>query len=330
MLHSRKHPARNILARFSVLALHLCTGHINLLGPIGDRYSMKSLREYAVLPISALFIFTVSFLTSVVSPNISTAQSVTPSPAEGDRASIAQPAVPSETDPAAHEAALKQAEDDLLQKLSASLPSSSEAASAEPATAIIVAEAPKTQTAVSTPGAVLTERISSTQLTTASSGTQLPPAIAPLTTCAPCAVQPASTKPAQVKRPSRPSTSSSRASISNNTARDEFTFHGRSGNCSDSIDNPYVPTSQQARVVASRAHLRIGPGRDESTLFLMPKSAIVSVESRNGQWYRVVTATGIRGWLSTNDVIFDVDVPESSTVRVGPYNGTYEPTGIKF
>ena len=82
--------------------------------------------------------------------------------------------------------------------------------------------------------------------------------------------------------------------------------------------------------MASRAHLRIAPGRSESTIFLMPRNAIVSVEFRDGQWYRVTTATGIRGWLATQDVIFDVDVPESSTVKVGPYNGSYEPTGIKF
>jgi hypothetical protein len=43
-----------------------------------------------------------------------------------------------------------------------------------------------------------------------------------------------------------------------------------------------------------------------------------------------MTTTGVRGWVSGQYLLFDYDVPESSSVRVGPYNASYEPTGIKY
>lgn len=298
---------------------------------------MKSLREYATLPCGVMFVFALGLATLNIAATPSSAQSsdTTPAPTGDDRASIAQPAAPAEGDPAAQEAALRQAEDDLLKKLSASLPPASEAAGTEPATAIVIADAPKAPAATSAPGAVLTERVqsqTSQQIAPPSPALPAQAAVAPLSVCPPCAVQQASSKPAPKKKSPAVSGRSthSATAASTNTIRDEFSFHGRSGSCSDSIDDPYVPTSKQARVVASRAHLRIAPGRGESSLFVMPKNAIVSIELRDGQWYRVTTSTGIRGWLATQDVIFDVDVPESSTVAVGPYNGSYEPTGIKF
>lgn len=298
---------------------------------------MKSLREYATLPFGVICVIALGLATLNISPTLSSAQpsDSTAAPTADDRASIAQPAPIAEGDPTAQEAALRQAEEDLLKKLSSSLPPASEAAGSEAGTAIVVADAPRAAAAESTPGAVLTERVQSpTSQQIAPSSPALPAqaAVAPLNVCPPCAVQQAAIKPAPKKRAPAVSGRSTRSAsaASTNTMRDEFTFHGRSGSCSDSIDDPYVPTSKQARVVASRAHLRIAPGRSQSSLFVMPKNAIVSVELRDGQWYRVTTSTGIRGWLATQDVIFDVDVPESSTVKVGAYNGSYEPTGIKF
>ena len=298
---------------------------------------MKSLREYATLPCGVMFVLALGLATLNIAPTPSSAQSsdTTAAPTGDDRASIAPPAPPAEGDPAAQEAALRQAEDDLLKKLSASLPPPSEVTGTEPATAIVVADAPQAPAAASTPGAVLTERVQSpTSQQTAPPSPALPAqaAVPPLNVCPPCTVQQASSKSAPKKRSPSVSGRSTRSASASSTStiRDEFTFHGRSGSCSDSIDDPYVPTSKQARVVASRAHLRIAPGRSQSSLFVMPKNAIVSIELRDGQWYRVTTSTGIRGWLATQDVIFDVDVPESSTVKVGPYNGSYEPTGITF
>ncbi len=259
----------------------------------------------------------------------------TASPVEPDRASISQPSAPAAAEPADQEAALRQAEDDLLKKLSGSLPPST-GASSEGVSTIVVSEPPKPAAVAQPAGAVLSERVGvPTQPAPVgvAQNQQIKPeesSVPPLAVCPPCSVKPAATNRASKGSGSGVARKPSVAVASAKTTRDEFSFHGRSGNCSESIDDPYVPTSKQARVVASRAHLRLAPGRSESSLFVMPKNAIVSIEFRDGQWYRVVTATGIRGWLATSDVIFDVDVPESSTVKVGPYNASYEPTGITF
>lgn len=296
---------------------------------------MKNLRSLSPLTICVLSCVAGTAISFIAAPHTSTAQApeASPTTTEGDRASISQPSAAADTHVADRDAALRQAEDDLLKKLSGSLPPS-DGASSDAVTTIVVSEPVKAATTPSAAGAVLSERFGAPVPAALPAAPAKPgeSAVAPLTVCPPCAV-PASVKPSSSKRSSHPSGSSRKQSSmpsSSISVRDEFTFHGRSGSCSESIDDPYVPTSKQARVVASRAHLRVGPGRSESSLFMMPKNAIVSIEFRNGQWYRVVTATGIRGWLSSGDVIFDVDVPESSTVQVGAFNGTYEPTGIKF
>lgn len=301
--------------------------------PTGDVPRMKKpLSSLSPVRIFIISCATGSIISLMASPLTSTAQAPEASPVATDdaRASISQPLVQPDTHTAARDAALRQAEDDLLKKLSASLPSS-DGATSEPVTTIVVAEPAKPATAPAATGAVLSERVGA-QAAPNSSTQPAEAAVAALSVCPPCALQ-ASAKTSSQKRSSRSSGSAGKPSgrvSGTQSVRDEFTFHGRSGNCSESIDDPYVPTSKQARVIASRAQLRIGPGRSESSLFMMPKNAIVSIEFRNGQWYRVVTATGIRGWLSSSDIIFDVDVPDSSTVKVGAFNGAYEPTGITF
>ena len=114
------------------------------------------------------------------------------------------------------------------------------------------------------------------------------------------------------------------------SSSEDFTYSGNAPSCCEGIDHPYRPTSEHARVTTAKVPLRVGPGRSESMLFMMPRDSIVSIEMRNGEWYRVITSTGVRGWIAAQSLIFDYQVPASSSVRVGAFKSAYEPTGIKF
>ena len=309
---------------------------------------MHTSREQRNTVISLLSFFLPVVVSVLVSPPLSSAQPAqTPTAGSNDgRASFEQPALPDGgTALSDRETQLRQAEDDLLKKLSGSLPASDQGAPTNTGSAIVVANAP-VQKPTSTPvGAVLAERLGAAPATpqsTPSSVSQAAvvqaaaiqaPAVAPLTVCPPCNAAPI-VAPVAKRSGGKGGTyaSSSQRSKKESTThfRDEFAFRGRSDDCSVSIDDPYVPTSEKARVTVTRAHLRIAPGRSESTLFTMPRDSIVSIETRDGEWYRVVTTTGIRGWLFARDVVFDYGVPESSSVSVQAYKAGLEPTGVRY
>jgi hypothetical protein len=74
--------------------------------------------------------------------------------------------------------------------------------------------------------------------------------------------------------------------------------------------------SAVASIAVESAPLRVGPGQRESALFVMPRHAHVTIEHRTGEWYRVITDSGTRGWVASNALVFDAGVPPTSTVRV--------------
>lgn len=299
---------------------------------------------------TAILVFTSSSLISYsLSPRASSAEPSEPIASENVVAGSQgiEPVGPNtqpETAPAAaqgsaisdREAALRQAEDDLLKKLSGSLAEPLPSAAPENSNAAIVVANPVTEKPAAVPaGDVLAERIGAPAAAApvaAPSSVSSTSGVQPLGACQPCSVQAAAPAPRKVAKRSSSSSASARRVIDSDRAsvREDFVFHGSASPCSQSIDDPYVPTSEKARVTASRAHLRIAPGPAESTIFTMPRDSIVSIETRDGQWYRVKTSTGIRGWIATRDVLFDYDVPSSSTVRVSAYKAEYETPGMRF
>jgi hypothetical protein len=89
-------------------------------------------------------------------------------------------------------------------------------------------------------------------------------------------------------------------------------------------------SSAVASIAVERAPLRVGPGQRESTLFMMPRHAHVTIEHRTGEWYRVVTDGGNRGWLPGSVLVFDLGVPSSSTVRISGFRGRNEPLSLRY
>ncbi len=89
-------------------------------------------------------------------------------------------------------------------------------------------------------------------------------------------------------------------------------------------------SSARASVAVDGAPLRIGPGKQESALYLMPRHTEVRIEHRTGEWYRVTTDAGTRGWLWSGALIFDTGVPSTSTVRVGGFRAKNEPAVLRY
>ncbi len=83
-------------------------------------------------------------------------------------------------------------------------------------------------------------------------------------------------------------------------------------------------SSEVATVAVDRAPLRVAPGRQESALYVMPRNTEVTLELRSGEWYRVVTPSGVRGWISGAALRFNTGVSAASTVRIGGFRTSLE------
>ena len=274
------------------------------------------------------------------------------------------------------EATLRQAEDDLLKQLSASLQPGDPVQNSNPPTAaplmgeVFIAETVEVKTNTASASVSLEERLvvgtdkirdpKQAAPTTVNIpvnnvlGIHIPPSIRP--ECAQCSAptiqktsttshvtppkqgaakqgpikQGARAQPRVVKHSPPITKHKTLSDVLGHDASEDFTYEGKAPLYSEGIDQPYRPTSEHARVTTAKVPLRIGPSRSESVLFMMPRDSIVSIEMRNGEWYRVITSTGVRGWLAAQSLIFDYQVPASSSLRVGTFKSAYEPTGIKY
>lgn len=59
-----------------------------------------------------------------------------------------------------------------------------------------------------------------------------------------------------------------------------------------------------ATVTAQKANLRTGPGLNNSVLLTISRGSRLVVESRQGDWYRVIAPTGERAWISGTIIHF--------------------------
>lgn len=69
-------------------------------------------------------------------------------------------------------------------------------------------------------------------------------------------------------------------------------------------------------VIVDKANLRTGPGDNNSPLMTIAKGTRLAVETRIGEWYRVITPTGSRAWISGEVVRFGKDLRSSPTRTV--------------
>ena len=72
-----------------------------------------------------------------------------------------------------------------------------------------------------------------------------------------------------------------------------------------------TPEMRIATVVVPKANLRTGPGLNNSPLMTVIRGTRLAVEIRKGEWYRVVTPTGARAWVSGEVIEFGAGLKES-------------------
>lgn len=79
-------------------------------------------------------------------------------------------------------------------------------------------------------------------------------------------------------------------------------------------------------VVADKANLRTGPGAENSPLMAVSKGTRLVVEKREGEWYRVVTPSGTRAWISAEVVAFGAtsQTSPSGALRIKGYDAALE------
>lgn len=86
-----------------------------------------------------------------------------------------------------------------------------------------------------------------------------------------------------------------------------------------------------ATVIADKAHLRAGPGKDNSILMDVPKGTRLAIETRRGDWYMVIAPTGERAWVSGDVLVFgEASRDPSSTVRIKGYDSSVEDRAIEL
>lgn len=61
---------------------------------------------------------------------------------------------------------------------------------------------------------------------------------------------------------------------------------------------------QVATIVADKADLRLGPGKNHSALMTLRKGSRLAIEARQGEWYRVFAPNGQRAWIHASSVRF--------------------------
>jgi chromosome segregation ATPase len=79
-------------------------------------------------------------------------------------------------------------------------------------------------------------------------------------------------------------------------------------------------------VVVDKANLRSGPGKDNSPVMTVSKGTRLTIETRHGEWYRIVTPTGTRAWVASEVLAFGPTNTSSptKTVRIKGYSSQLE------
>jgi hypothetical protein len=81
-----------------------------------------------------------------------------------------------------------------------------------------------------------------------------------------------------------------------------------------------------ATVVSDKANLRAGPGLNNSPIMSISRGTRLAIETRQGDWYRVVAPTGVRAWVSADVIQFGrtEHAKPSRTLRIGGYDADSE------
>jgi len=94
------------------------------------------------------------------------------------------------------------------------------------------------------------------------------------------------------------------------------------------IPSERAPSSDMpiATVNVDNANLRTGPGLNNSPLMTVSKGTRLTVETRQGDWYRVISPTGARAWVASSVIAFGPGPQQSPsrTVSIKGYDSSVE------
>ncbi|NLF25455.1 MAG: SH3 domain-containing protein [Deltaproteobacteria bacterium] len=87
-----------------------------------------------------------------------------------------------------------------------------------------------------------------------------------------------------------------------------------------------------ATVMVDNANLRSGPGKNHSPIMSVSKGTRLAIETRQGDWYRVVAPTGARAWIDAKIVNFgkNLESTPTRTVKVKGYDSSVERQAFEF
>jgi hypothetical protein len=78
-----------------------------------------------------------------------------------------------------------------------------------------------------------------------------------------------------------------------------------------------INATELAKVRTVSTFLRTGPNAHDSSLLKIARHSELRVDYRSGNWYRVRTEEGVRGWVPGNVLLFNDAMGPGSTVRIG-------------
>jgi len=78
-------------------------------------------------------------------------------------------------------------------------------------------------------------------------------------------------------------------------------------------------------VVSDKTYLRTGPSRDNSAIIEVDRGTRLIAQDRQGEWFRVATASGTRAWVQADSVAFGPtrESSPSLTVKIKPAVGEH-------
>ena len=87
-----------------------------------------------------------------------------------------------------------------------------------------------------------------------------------------------------------------------------------------------------ATVMVDKANLRAGPGMEHSPIMSIAKGTRLAIETKSGDWYRVVAPTGERAWISRDTVAYGRDEKSSPsrTLHVKSFDPSIEDDAMEL
>lgn len=112
----------------------------------------------------------------------------------------------------------------------------------------------------------------------------------------------------------------------------ESTSKARLAPATQTRPEPVASDMKIATVTVSKANLRTGPGKNHSPLMTVSRGTRLAIETRRGAWYRVLTPTAQRAWVSSSVVSFGANrsASPSGALKIKGYDPSLEDEAFRL